>query len=96
MIVVHLNITGLKVILSFSFNIFLVLSVKFIGMILEICKCIFQCTGNLNLGAVCDVCEEEAGMGCGLIDFSCCWCHRSVHSSCLASLGDVSIVYQVS
>lgn len=45
--------------------------------------------GNLCLGAVCDVCEEEAGGGCGLIDFSCCWCRRSVHSSCLPSLGDV-------
>ncbi|XP_034248421.1 diacylglycerol kinase epsilon [Thrips palmi] len=45
--------------------------------------------GNLPLGATCDVCEEEAGYGCGLIDFSCCWCHRCVHAACLPILGDV-------
>ncbi|XP_063229561.1 diacylglycerol kinase epsilon [Bacillus rossius redtenbacheri] len=45
--------------------------------------------GNLSLGAVCEVCEDECGSEPGLVDYQCCWCQRTVHSACHQSLGEV-------
>lgn len=46
--------------------------------------------GNVSLGALCDVCEEDFNANePGLLDSQCCWCQRSVHSSCLPKLGNV-------
>lgn len=47
--------------------------------------------GNLPLGAVCYICNEDCSMEPGLIDFQCCWCQRAVHTSCLKKVDEVSI-----
>ncbi|KAK9888013.1 hypothetical protein WA026_000297 [Henosepilachna vigintioctopunctata] len=39
--------------------------------------------GNLPLGAMCSICNEDCSMEPGLVDYQCCWCQRTVHSSCL-------------
>ena len=43
--------------------------------------------GNLPLCCTCCVCEEECGQLPHLCDIKCCWCGRTVHSSCVESLG---------
>ncbi|XP_050302696.1 diacylglycerol kinase epsilon isoform X2 [Anthonomus grandis grandis] len=45
--------------------------------------------GNLPLGATCCECNEDCSMEPGLIDFQCCWCQRTVHTSCLKKLDEV-------
>ncbi|XP_075231356.1 diacylglycerol kinase epsilon isoform X2 [Lycorma delicatula] len=45
--------------------------------------------GNISLGAVCDVCEDDCGTDPGLFDYQCCWCQRAVHSNCMPKLGNV-------
>lgn len=45
--------------------------------------------GNLPLNAHCEVCEEECGIGSGLVDFYCCWCARSVHAACIMHVAEV-------
>lgn len=44
--------------------------------------------GNLPLGAICSVCNEDCSMEPGLVDFQCCWCHRTLHTSCISKIGD--------
>ncbi|XP_076033309.1 diacylglycerol kinase epsilon [Oratosquilla oratoria] len=45
--------------------------------------------GNLPSHAQCEVCEEECGLGPGLVDLQCCWCQRTVHDSCLLHFSEV-------
>ncbi|CAL4215200.1 unnamed protein product, partial [Meganyctiphanes norvegica] len=45
--------------------------------------------GNLPLNAHCEVCEEECGIGSGLVDFYCCWCARCVHAACIMHVAEV-------
>ncbi|XP_025836280.1 diacylglycerol kinase epsilon isoform X2 [Agrilus planipennis] len=42
--------------------------------------------GNLSLGAMCVVCKEECSVEPGLVDYQCCWCHRTVHTECLEKI----------
>ncbi|XP_022916830.1 diacylglycerol kinase epsilon [Onthophagus taurus] len=42
--------------------------------------------GNLSLGAVCSVCNEDCSMEPGLVDYQCCWCQRTVHTSCFKNI----------
>ncbi|KAJ8957439.1 hypothetical protein NQ318_004919 [Aromia moschata] len=44
--------------------------------------------GNLPLGAICVVCEEDCSMEPGLLDYQCCWCQRTVHTQCLYQVGE--------
>ncbi|KAB7500052.1 Diacylglycerol kinase epsilon [Armadillidium nasatum] len=46
-------------------------------------------SGNLPLGATCDVCEDECGTEIGLSDFRCCWCQGCCHASCLNKLSEI-------
>ena len=48
--------------------------------------CLNKIEGNLPLGAVCCLCNEDCSMEPGLIDYQCCWCQRTVHTSCLSKL----------
>jgi hypothetical protein len=52
-------------------------------------------TGNLPLGACCYICEEDCGSECGLVDWLCCWCQRTVHSQCLTHIGEVFILWRI-
>lgn len=45
-------------------------------------------TGNLNLGAICSICDEECSVEPGLIDFQCCWCQRTVHTECFKQMSE--------
>ncbi|XP_011699774.1 PREDICTED: diacylglycerol kinase epsilon [Wasmannia auropunctata] len=45
--------------------------------------------GNLPLVAMCYICEEECDAEPGLTDWWCCWCQRSVHETCKASLSEI-------
>ncbi|XP_066153489.1 diacylglycerol kinase epsilon isoform X2 [Euwallacea fornicatus] len=45
--------------------------------------------GNLPLGAICSVCNEDCSVEPGLIDFQCCWCQRPVHTGCLKQVDEV-------
>lgn len=45
--------------------------------------------GNLPLHSECEVCEEVCGDGPGIVDVRCCWCQRTVHNQCQATLGDI-------
>ena len=41
--------------------------------------------GNLQLCALCSVCEEHCGTKPTLCDLRCTWCERTLHDSCLES-----------
>ncbi|CAH0563698.1 unnamed protein product [Brassicogethes aeneus] len=45
--------------------------------------------GNLPLGTICYICDEECCLEPGLNDFQCCWCQRTVHTECLDKMGQV-------
>ena len=45
--------------------------------------------GNLPLYSKCDVCDDECGSLPSLSDLRCCWCHRTVHTQCVETLGRV-------
>ncbi|MCL4137058.1 UNVERIFIED_CONTAM: hypothetical protein GTU68_049029, partial [Idotea baltica] len=51
--------------------------------------------GNLPLGAVCDVCEEECGTELGLSDLRCCWCQGCCHTNCVKKLSEICDLGQV-
>lgn len=40
--------------------------------------------GNLPLGAICIICQDDCSMDTGLVDFQCCWCQRTIHTKCLS------------
>ncbi|KAG8227371.1 hypothetical protein J437_LFUL000379 [Ladona fulva] len=42
--------------------------------------------GNLPLDSVCEVCKEECGVEPGLVDHQCCWCQKTVHTTCLKDM----------
>lgn len=43
--------------------------------------------GNLPLGVLCYICDEDCSMEPGLVDHQCCWCQRCVHTACLMEMG---------
>ncbi len=45
--------------------------------------------GNLPLYSECDVCGDECGNLPSLSDLRCCWCHRTVHTQCVETMGKV-------
>lgn len=45
--------------------------------------------GNLPLGALCCICDEDCCMEPGLVDFQCCWCQRCVHTECFEKVDKV-------
>ncbi|XP_043281428.1 diacylglycerol kinase epsilon [Venturia canescens] len=42
--------------------------------------------GNLPPLAMCEVCDDECDAEVGLVNYSCCWCQRSVHESCVSRI----------
>ncbi|KAG1650866.1 Diacylglycerol kinase epsilon [Nymphon striatum] len=47
---------------------------------------------NLLANSICDVCEKNCGIydqPTQLVDYKCCWCQRTVHTSCLKKIADV-------
>lgn len=57
-------------------------------------RCLFFITadffaGNLPLGSLCHVCNQECGADDGLSDFRCCWCHWTIHGDCRSEQDDI-------
>ncbi|XP_077515147.1 diacylglycerol kinase epsilon isoform X2 [Amblyomma americanum] len=45
--------------------------------------------GNTSPNSHCAVCTDLCGLEAALADFRCCWCQRTVHTSCMGKLDEV-------